>query len=80
VLDALAEGEFMQALFDETANGGEAGVEEESSSEAQLEDLQAEFEELGDQEVPGFIEDAFAAYELGEALNKKTQEKDIEVK
>jgi hypothetical protein len=70
----------MQALFDETAIGGEARAEEESSLVDQLEDLQAEYEEQVDQEDPNFIEDAFAACELGEALCKNAQEKEKEAK
>ena len=74
------DGELMQAMFDESAVTGEACLEAEaaSASIAQLDDLQAEYEQAKYEQDPDFIDDVFSANEIGEELGKQSADRTAE--
>jgi hypothetical protein len=67
-------------MFDESAAMAGAFGDNESSSLADLEDLQEEYDQAAEVEDSEVIEDIFAANELGEELCKFTMEKAKEAK
>lgn len=79
------DGELMQAMFDESAALEEAcavlRLEAASChSRTELDDLQAEYELASGERDPDYIEDVFAAIEIGEELGRQSQEKAKEAK
>ena len=74
------DGDLMQAMFDESVAMGDAFGDNESSSLADLDDLQEEYEQVIQMDDPDFIEDIFAANEIGEELCKSAIEKEKEAK
>ena len=82
------DGDLMQAMFDESAAMAEAFIEDGldrggadgSSSLADLGDLQEEYEQYTQIDDPDYIEDFFAANEIGEELCKLAIEKKKEAK
>jgi len=74
------DGDLMQAMFDESAAMAGAFGDNESSSLADLEDLQEEYDQAVEIEDSEVIEDIFAANELGEELYKFSIEKAKEAK
>lgn len=72
------EGDLLQAMFDDSAAIGEVSGDEESSSVAALDDLQAELEQAALPLDPDFVEDIFAASEMGDHLAKKKAGKEPE--
>jgi hypothetical protein len=79
------DGELMQALFDESAALEEACTAlrldaASSHSRTELDDLQAEYELASGERDPDYIEDVFAALEIGEELGRQSQEKAKEAK
>jgi len=80
------DGDLMQAMFDESAAMAEAFIEDgldraqadESSSLADLGDLQEEYEQYTQIDDTEYIEDMFSANEIGEELCKLAIEKEKE--
>jgi hypothetical protein len=74
-----AEGDLLQAVYEDSAAIGEVSGDEESSSAAALDDFQAELEQLATPVDPEYVDDVFAAHEMGDQLAKQKPPKEGEV-